>query len=63
MKKEIKVKRSVIKGIIVIMIGIIISAIGYGMAGQNKYLFYEDSNHAWYRTVRFGDDFLLGIGE
>ena len=58
-----KTKKCFITGFIVIVLGVLISIVGYGMSGWDKTIFYEDGNHAWYKTIRIGEDFLIGIGE
>ncbi|MFI3176151.1 MAG: hypothetical protein R3Y67_01505 [Eubacteriales bacterium] len=63
MKKSRK-KNSIIKrSIFIIAIGIFVCFIGLATAKFNVGMFYENGDHVWYRTVRFDDPFLFGIGE
>lgn len=63
MEMEINTKKYIKRGIILIVVGLLICVAGFAISGFDESKFCENQNHVWYKTVRFGDDFLFGIGE
>lgn len=63
MQKKGIMKNCLRIGLIVTALGIMIGSTGFWLSGCDKDLFYEESNHVWYKTIRFGEDFMFGIGE
>ena len=60
---KMNTKKYVKAGTILIVVGLLICVIGFAVSGFNESNFCENENHVWYQTVRFGDDFMFGIGE
>lgn len=62
MNREINIKIYVKRGVILIAIGLLICIGGFAVSDFDESKFCENENHVWYKTVRFGDDFMFGIG-
>ncbi len=63
MEKNVKKNSIITRSVLIIFIGIFVCFIGLATAKFDVSMFYENGNHVWYRTVRFDDSFLFGIGE
>lgn len=63
MKKSVNKNNVVIKSILIIIIGIFVCFIALVTAKFDVSMFCENGDYVWYRTVRFDDPFMFGIGE
>lgn len=63
MKKNVNKNNVITKSILIICIGFFVCFVGLATAKFDISMFCENGEHVWYRTVRFDDPFMFGIGE